>query len=72
LISLIFIGSIESGSSERTARLAGLAEVLQTEGLDDEEIVRRMQEHFCLERLAASTRVRFEAAVKLSVTMRQV
>jgi hypothetical protein len=39
--------------------------------LDDEEIVRRMQEHFGLERLAASTRERFEAAVKLSVTMRQ-
>jgi hypothetical protein len=52
--------------------LAGLAEVLHTEGLDDEEIVRRMQEHFDLERLAASTRERFEAAVKLSVTMRQV
>ena len=52
--------------------LAGLAEVLQTEGLDDEEIVRRMQEHFGLERLAASTRERFETAVKLSVTMRQV
>jgi hypothetical protein len=43
---------------------ASLAAVLQTEGLDDEEIVRRMQEHFGLGRLAASTRERLEAAVK--------
>jgi hypothetical protein len=44
--------------------LAGLAEVLRTEGLDEEEIVRSMQDHFGLGRLAASTRDRFEAAVK--------
>ena len=55
-----------------TPELAGLAEVLRAEGLDETEIVRGMQAHFGLGRLAASTRERFETAVKLSVTMRQV
>lgn len=44
--------------------LAGLAEMLRTTGLEeDEDIIRGMQEHFGLGRLAASTRERFEAAV---------
>lgn len=42
--------------------LAGLAEILRAEGLEEEEeIIRGMQEHFGLGRLAASTRERFEA-----------
>ncbi|WP_244553881.1 DUF3320 domain-containing protein [Bradyrhizobium arachidis] len=44
--------------------LAGLAGMLRTAGLEeDEDIIRAMQEHFGLGRLAASTRDRFEAAV---------
>jgi hypothetical protein len=44
--------------------LAGLAGTLRTSGLDeDEDVIRGMQEHFGLGRLAASTRERFEAAV---------
>jgi very-short-patch-repair endonuclease len=43
--------------------LAGLANALRADGFEDEEIVRGMQEHFRLGRLAASTRERFEAAV---------
>jgi hypothetical protein len=44
--------------------LAGLAQRLRSTGLnEDEEIIRGMQEHFGLGRLAASTRERFEAAV---------
>jgi len=44
--------------------LAGLAERLRSAGLEeDEDIIRGMQEHFRLGRLAASTRERFEAAV---------
>ena len=44
--------------------LAGLAEVLRTQGLEGaEEIIRAMQEHFGLGRLAASTRERFERAI---------
>lgn len=44
--------------------LAGLAEMLRTTGLEEhEDIIRGMQEHFGLGRLAASTRERFEAAV---------
>jgi very-short-patch-repair endonuclease len=44
--------------------LAGLAERLRSTGLEvDEDIIRGMQEHFGLGRLAASTRERFEAAV---------
>lgn len=44
--------------------LAGLAGMLRTTGLEeDEDIIRGMQEHFGLGRLAASTRERFEAAV---------
>jgi hypothetical protein len=40
--------------------LAGLAEILRRGGLDeDEEIIRGMQEHFGLGRLAAPTRARF-------------
>jgi very-short-patch-repair endonuclease len=43
--------------------LAGLADVLRKQGLEeDEDIVRGMQEHFALGRLAISTRQRFEAA----------
>jgi hypothetical protein len=43
--------------------LAGLAEMLRTSGLEeDEDIIRGMQEHFALGRLKASTRERFEAA----------
>jgi very-short-patch-repair endonuclease len=45
--------------------LAGLADQLRTLGLeDDEDLIRGMQEHFSLGRLAISTRQRFEAAVK--------
>jgi very-short-patch-repair endonuclease len=45
--------------------LAGLADQLRTQGLeDDEDLIRGMQEHFSLGRLAISTRQRFEAAVK--------
>jgi len=44
--------------------LAGLAAILRTTGLEeDEDIIRGMQEHFGLGRLAASTRERFEEAV---------
>jgi very-short-patch-repair endonuclease len=44
--------------------LAGLGELLRAGGLDDkEELIRGMQEHFRLGRLAVSTRQRFEAAI---------
>lgn len=44
--------------------LAGLGDVLRAEGLEeDEELIRGMQEHFGLGRLAVSTRQRFEAAI---------
>ena len=44
--------------------LAGLADVLRTQGLEDEEdLIRGIQEHFDLGRLAISTRQRFEAAI---------
>jgi hypothetical protein len=44
--------------------LAALADVLRTQGLeDDEDLIRGMQEHFGLGRLAISTRQRFEAAI---------
>jgi hypothetical protein len=44
--------------------LAGLADLLRTQGLeDDEDLIRGMQEHFGLGRLAISTRQRFEAAI---------
>jgi very-short-patch-repair endonuclease len=44
--------------------LAGLVRILSGRGLEDGEIVRGMQEHFKLGRLAASTRERFEAATE--------
>jgi hypothetical protein len=45
--------------------LAGLADVLRAQGLEDEEdLIRGIQEHFGLGRLAISTRHRFEAAVR--------
>ena len=48
--------------------LAGLAEILRRRGLEDEEeVIRGMQEHFGLGRLAASTRERFEAALAAAV-----
>lgn len=47
--------------------LAGLAEILRGQGLDEREIVRGMQEHFRLGRLAASTRERFERALALAI-----
>jgi Protein of unknown function (DUF3320) len=45
--------------------LAGLADLLlRVQGLeDDEDLIRGMQEHFGLGRLAISTRQRFEAAI---------
>jgi hypothetical protein len=44
--------------------LAGLADFLRAQGLEDEEdLIRGMQEHFGLGRLAISTRQRFEAAI---------
>ncbi|MDF0522713.1 DUF3320 domain-containing protein [Bradyrhizobium yuanmingense] len=44
--------------------LAGLVGLLRSAGLEEtEEIIRGMQEHFGLGRLAASTRERFESAV---------
>jgi hypothetical protein len=44
--------------------LAGLADLLRTKGLEDnEDLIRGMQEHFGLGRLAISTRQRFEAAI---------
>ena len=47
--------------------LAGLADVLRAQGLEDEEdLIRGIQEHFGLGRLAISTRQRFEAAVRAS------
>jgi hypothetical protein len=47
--------------------LAGLADVLRAQGLEDtEEIVRAMKNHFGLARLAMSTRQRFELAVDAS------
>jgi REase_MTES_1575/Protein of unknown function (DUF3320)/AAA domain len=48
--------------------LAGLASILRAHGLEDqEEIIRGMQEHFGLGRLAASTRERFRAATMLAL-----
>ena len=45
--------------------LAGLADVLRAQGLEDEEdLIRGIQEHFGLGRLAISTRQRFKAAVR--------
>ncbi|WIW45412.1 DUF3320 domain-containing protein [Bradyrhizobium sp. 62B] len=47
--------------------LAGLAAKLRNEGLEDvEDVIRGMQEHFGLGRLAASTRERFEAAASVT------
>ncbi len=47
--------------------LAGLARMLRSSGLEeDEDIIRGMQDHFGLGRLAASTRERFEAAVTVA------
>ncbi|MGY8665415.1 DUF3320 domain-containing protein [Bradyrhizobium sp. UFLA05-109] len=47
--------------------LAGLARMLRSSGLEeDEDIIRGMQDHFGLGRLAASTRERFEAAVTIA------
>lgn len=44
--------------------LAGLGDVLRAQGLEeDEDLIRGMQEHFGLGRLAISTRQRFEAAI---------
>jgi|SRR4051794_15608576 hypothetical protein len=44
--------------------LAGLADTLRTQGLEDEEdLIRGIQEHFGLGRLAVSTRQRFQAAI---------
>lgn len=44
--------------------LAGLADTLRTKGLEDEEdLIRGIQEHFGLGRLAVSTRKRFQAAI---------
>jgi hypothetical protein len=49
------------------AELANLADFLRTRGLeDDEDLIRGMQEHFGLGRLATSTRQRFEAAILAS------
>ena len=46
------------------AELAGLADILRSRGLeDDEDLIRGMQDHFGLGRLAISTRQRFEAAI---------
>ncbi|MDI2073892.1 DUF3320 domain-containing protein [Bradyrhizobium sp. Mp27] len=46
------------------AELAGLADILRSRGLeDDEDLIRGMQDHFELGRLATSTRQRFEAAI---------
>jgi very-short-patch-repair endonuclease len=47
--------------------LASLAAKLRETGFEGEELVREMQEHFRLARLAASTRERFEAAVTLAL-----
>ncbi|WP_407176383.1 DUF3320 domain-containing protein [Bradyrhizobium sp. STM 3562] len=47
--------------------LAGLADVLRTQGFDDtEEVVRAMKDHFGLARLAMPTRQRFELAAGIS------
>jgi hypothetical protein len=44
--------------------LADLADILRAEGLEDEEdLIRGIQEHFRLGRLAISTRQRFQAAI---------
>jgi Protein of unknown function (DUF4011)/REase_MTES_1575/AAA domain/Protein of unknown function (DUF3320) len=46
------------------AELASLAYILRSRGLeDDEDLIRGMQDHFGLGRLATSTRQRFEAAI---------
>jgi hypothetical protein len=45
--------------------LAGLASLLAKQGIEDEEILRAMQLHFKLGRLAASTRERFEEAIAI-------
>jgi hypothetical protein len=46
------------------AELAGLADLLRSQGLEDgEDLIRGIQEHFELGRLAVSTRQRFEAAI---------
>ena len=46
--------------------LASLAAQLRQKGFEGEELVREIQEHFRLGRLAASTRERFEAAISLA------
>ena len=44
--------------------LAGLADLLRSQGLEDgEDLIRGIQEHFELGRLAVSTRLRFESAI---------
>ena len=45
--------------------LANFADFLRTRGLEEaEDLIRGMQEHFGLGRLASSTRQRFEAAIQ--------
>ena len=45
--------------------LASLADFLRTQGLEEnEDLIRGMQEHFGLGRLAVSTRQRFETATR--------
>ncbi len=46
--------------------LASLATQLRQKGFEGEELVREIQEHFHLGRLAASTRERFEAAISFA------
>jgi hypothetical protein len=48
------------------SELASLAVQLRLGGFEGEELVREIQEHFRLGRLAASTRERFEAAISLA------
>ena len=46
------------------AELASLADILRSRGLEeDEDLIRGMQDHFGLGRLATSMRQRFEAAI---------
>jgi hypothetical protein len=60
----LLIGGLGGTTFSRVPELASLAVFLRTQGLEeDEDLIRSMQEHFGLGRLATSTRQRFEAAI---------
>jgi very-short-patch-repair endonuclease len=58
--------AIRSHGDIPIAELAGLAEPFVRLGMGDEDVLRRMAEHFRLERLREATRKRFEEALNLA------